>query len=98
MKPKSICLIGLMAFLGGLLSGFGVTRAEVKEVRIAIQYGIAYLPALIARESGLIEKHAKSARLGDIQVKWSQFSGANVMNDALLAGSLDFALGVRLRS
>lgn len=93
MKPKSICLIGLMAFLGGLLSGSGVTRAEVKEVRIAIQYGIAYLPALIARESGLIEKHAKSAGLGDIQVKWSQFSGANVMNDALLAGSLDFAFG-----
>ena len=39
----------------------------------------------------LIEKKAKEAGLGDVKVEWKTFSGGNIMNDSLLAGSLDYA-------
>lgn len=67
--------------------------AEVKEVRIAQQYGISYLPLMVMEENKLLEKEAKAAGLGDIEVKWSKFAGGNVMNDAMLSGDLQFASG-----
>jgi NitT/TauT family transport system substrate-binding protein len=43
----------------------------------------------------LAEKHAKAAGLGDIKVEWNTFRSSDVMNDALLSGSVDFvSLGV----
>jgi NitT/TauT family transport system substrate-binding protein len=78
-----------------LLAGMTATaiHAEVKEIRIAEQFGIAYLPLHMMREKGLIEKHAKEAGLGDIKVSWARFGGGAPMNDALLSGNLDFATG-----
>lgn len=67
--------------------------AEVKEVNIAQQYGISYLPLMVMQEQGLLKKEAKEAGLGDIEVKWAQFAGGNVMNDAILSGDLHFASG-----
>jgi len=40
----------------------------------------------------LIEKHAKAAGL-DVTVGWAKFAGGNVMNDALLSNSVQFASG-----
>lgn len=71
----------------------GVAFAEVKEVRIAEQFGIGYLPLQMMREKGLLEKHARKLGLGEIEVKWSRFGGGAAMNDALLSGNLDFASG-----
>jgi NitT/TauT family transport system substrate-binding protein len=71
----------------------GTARAEVKEVRLAKQYGLSYLSMIVMEEQKLIEKHAKKAGLGDIKVSWATFSSGSVMNDALLSGSLDFASG-----
>jgi NitT/TauT family transport system substrate-binding protein len=80
-----------------LLAGMTVTAtpasAETKEVRIAEQFGIAYLPLQMMREKGLIERHAKAAGLGDIKVTWARFGSGASMNDALLSGNLDFATG-----
>lgn len=70
-------------------SGF----AEVKEVRIAQQFGIGYLPLQVMADKHLLEKHAKQLGLGDIKVTWSRFGGGSAMNDALLSGNLDFASG-----
>lgn len=67
--------------------------AEVKEVRVAQQYGISYLPLMIMEQDKLLEKHAKAQGLGDITVSWSKFAGGNVMNEALLSGTLHFASG-----
>lgn len=67
--------------------------AEVSEVGIAQQYGISYLPLMVMEEGKLLEKEAKAAGLGDIKVTWAKFAGGNVMNDALLAGDLQFASG-----
>ncbi|NDP41453.1 MAG: ABC transporter substrate-binding protein [Aromatoleum sp.] len=66
--------------------------AELGEIKVAQQYGISYLPLMIMEDQKLIEKHAKTAGL-DITVGWAKFAGGNVMNDALLSNSLQFASG-----
>jgi NitT/TauT family transport system substrate-binding protein len=66
--------------------------AEVSELKVAKQYGISYLPLMLMEDGKLIEKHARAAGV-DITVTWATFAGANVMNDALLSNSLQFASG-----
>ena len=39
-------------------------RAEVSEVRIAQQFGVAYLPLMVIKKFGLIEKHAERSGAG----------------------------------
>jgi NitT/TauT family transport system substrate-binding protein len=67
-------------------------RAELSEIKVAQQYGISYLPLMLMEEQKLIEKHAKAAGV-DVKVGWARFAGGNVMNDALLSNSLQFASG-----
>ena len=67
--------------------------AEVSELKVARQYGISYLPMMIMEDQKLIEKAAAAAGVPNLQVTWAQFAGGNVMNDALLSNSLDFAAG-----
>jgi NitT/TauT family transport system substrate-binding protein len=66
---------------------------EAKELRVAKQFGISYLPMTVLEERKLIEKHVKAAGLGDIKVEWSRLSAGAPMNDALISGSLDMASG-----
>ncbi len=68
-------------------------RAEVKEVHLAEEFGVSYLPLLIMREQHLLESEAKAAGLGEIKVTWARFGGGPEMNDAILSGRLDFASG-----
>jgi NitT/TauT family transport system substrate-binding protein len=67
-------------------------RAETSEIHVAQQYGIGYLPLMIMEEQKLIEKYAKATGI-DVSVRWAKFAGGNVMNDALLSNSLQFASG-----
>ncbi|WP_142846347.1 ABC transporter substrate-binding protein [Telmatospirillum sp. J64-1] len=69
----------------------GTASAEVSEVRLAQQFGLSYLPLIIAKHENLIEKHAREAGLGEIKVTWAQLSGGAATNDALLSGGIDFA-------
>ena len=85
------------ALFGGVLA-FALTvgqaaAQEAKEVRLAKQFGISYLPLTVIEERKLIEKHAKSSGLGDIKIEWSRLSAGAPMNDALLSRSLDVAAG-----
>lgn len=75
-----------------LCLGVAPVHAEVQEVRLARQYGIAYLPLMVMQEQKLIEKHTRELGLTDVKVSWNQFTGGSVMNDALIAGALDFAV------
>lgn len=79
------------------LSAFMLVTAasaqEVKEVRIAKQFGISYLPMTVMEERKLIEKNARAVGLGDISVSWTQLSAGAPMNDAMISGNLDFASG-----
>jgi NitT/TauT family transport system substrate-binding protein len=61
------------------------------EVRIPLGAGgVGFLPLLVMRDRGLIEKHAQAAGLADLTVRWIELGGPAVMNDALLSGSVDF--------
>lgn len=66
---------------------------EVSRLRIAQQHGLGYLPLMIARQLGLIEKHARLLGLGDLQLVWSRYPSGTAMNDALQNGFLDIAAG-----
>ncbi|MDR1460253.1 MAG: ABC transporter substrate-binding protein [Campylobacteraceae bacterium] len=67
--------------------------ADKSELKIAKQYGLAYLPLIIAEEHKLIEKNAKTLGLSDIKVEWITLSGGATANDALLSGSVDLVSG-----
>ena len=54
----------------------------------------AFVPAAASRGGAkLIEKHARAAGLGDITVTLSKLGSGAAVNDALLSGSVDIALG-----
>ena len=65
----------------------GAARAA-ETIRIAQQFGIAYLILDVVRDQRLIEKQGHAAGI-DIAVEWNTISGATGMNEALLSGSLD---------
>ncbi len=69
----------------------GAARAEVSEVRVSKGFGILYLPLIVMQDQQFLEKRAKAAGLGDVKVTWLMLDGGNVINDAMMAGTLDFA-------
>ncbi|AJE04766.1 nitrate ABC transporter substrate-binding protein [Geobacter pickeringii] len=80
----------LVAAVLALTAGAFPAAAEVRELRIAKQYGLGYLPLIVIEEQRLIEKHARAAGLGDVKVTWATLGGGSATNDALLSGSVDF--------
>lgn len=74
------------------MAAISAARAEVATIRLARQFGIAYLPLTIMEERGLLEKHATAAGLS-VKAQWLRFSAGSGMNDALLSGNLDIAAG-----
>lgn len=91
MKP--ITLLAAAAVAVVTVASSLPVRAEVTELKVARQYGISYLPLMLMEDQKLIEKAAAASGIPDLKVTWAQFAGGNVMNDALLSGSLDFAAG-----
>jgi NitT/TauT family transport system substrate-binding protein len=72
----------------------GPASAEATVVRVAKQFGVGYMQYMVMQELKLIEKHAKAAGL-DVTSEWATFRSSDVMNDALISGSVDFvSLGV----
>ena len=70
-------------------------RADATTLRVAKQFGLGYLQFMIMQDQKLIEQHAKAAGLGDVAVEWATFRSSDVMNDALISGSVDFVcLGI----
>jgi len=85
--------IALFAASVLLAASMGVAKAEKAEITISKQYGIHYLPLIVAEDLKLIEKHAKAAGLGEVKTNWATFSGGSAANDALLSGSVDLVSG-----
>ena len=78
-----------------LCCGSFAAHAEQSELRIAKQYGLAYLQMMVMEDQKIIEKNAQAAGLGDLKVTWATFRSSDVMNDALLSSSVDFVcLGI----
>lgn len=64
-------------------------RAETTKVRLAVQFGLIYLPVVIAQEEGLFVREAKALGLPALDVDIARLSGSNAMTDAVLSGSID---------
>lgn len=82
---------GTMLFGAALVFSAAHARAEVQEVSISKGYGILYLPLIVMEDHKLLEKQAEKAGLGNLKVKWVLLDGGNVINDAMMAGTLSFA-------
>jgi NitT/TauT family transport system substrate-binding protein len=65
-------------------------RAEVSTVVSGYQYGLTYLPLMVMKEQGLVEKQALSKFQIKLSTEWRVLSGPAPINDGLLAGSLHF--------
>lgn len=76
-----------------LIFSVPIARAEMSEIKIAEGFGIGFLPMYVMRDYKLVEKYAKSEKLGDLKVDWVRISGGTMMNDGLLSGSLQIASG-----
>jgi NitT/TauT family transport system substrate-binding protein len=81
-------VIALVAAL--ILPGFAF--AETVTVRIAKQFGISYLPLAVMQADELLEAEAKKQGL-DVKTEWVRFTGGTPINEALIAGNLEFASG-----
>ncbi|MFL6932299.1 MAG: ABC transporter substrate-binding protein, partial [Xanthobacteraceae bacterium] len=85
----------VVAALVGALAVPHAAWAEATALRVAKQFGVAYMQFMVMEDQKMIEKQAKAAGLGDIAVEFNQFRSSDVMNDALLSGSVDFvSLGI----
>jgi NitT/TauT family transport system substrate-binding protein len=77
--------------VAALLLAASVTtaRAEIPEVTIAQQFGVAFLPFMLMERDHLIEKHAKAAGI-EVKTNWQKVAGPSVINDGLLSGTVHF--------
>src|SRR5262245_55574457 len=86
LNTKSLIIAAVLAATGASLA-----RAEVSEITVAQQFGVAFLPLMIMERDGLIEKHARTAGVASLKVNWQKVAGPSVMNDGLLSGTIHFA-------
>ena len=86
-------MVRLQILVLSLLIGLGAARAEPAEIRIAEQYGLAFLPLMIMRDQRIVERQAARVGLDKLEVKWARMGAVSAINDALLSGELDFAAG-----
>lgn len=90
MKISSVVAACAVALSTALLPS-GRAHAEQSELRVAEQFGVAYLPFVVMQKQRLIEKHASKNGLPSLKVTWMKLGGGSSMNDALVSGNLDFA-------
>lgn len=86
-----IVLAGVLALTAAVLGSIQHASAETERLRIAQQFGIAYLPLIVANEKGFVEDEARKLGLKPPTIEWLRLSGAAAMNEALISGGLDFA-------
>ena len=85
------CLATAAAFVAVSLASAAI--AEVTDVRVGRTPTLSQLPIYVLEGEKLIEKHARSAGLGDVSVKYVDVAGGAVLNDMLLGNNLEFATG-----
>lgn len=67
-------------------------QAQETTVRIAQQFGLAYLPLLVAIDGKLIETQGEKLGLPGIKVEVATIASGAAANDALISGSIDVAM------
>jgi NitT/TauT family transport system substrate-binding protein len=79
-----------MVVLGLAVLGSVSAHAEATTLNVAKQYGLGYLQLMLMEDGKLIERQAAAAGLGDVTVNWATFRSSDVMNDAVISGTVDF--------
>jgi NitT/TauT family transport system substrate-binding protein len=67
-------------------------RAQPREVRLAEQFGIGYLPLSIMKMRKLLEEEAKTRGV-DVTTSWMRFTYGTAMSGTLIGNNLDFTSG-----
>lgn len=71
---------------------FQAPAAQAKEVRVAIQFGLAYLPIMVMKEDNLLDAEAKKRGINDASLTVQKISGSTAVNEALLSGNADMGV------
>ncbi len=79
---KIIALVLILTMI--FLVTSGCRSRQEKPIRIALQYGLAYAPLIIAKEKQLIEQ-----QLDNKEVEWLQLANSAAIREAMSAGELD---------
>ena len=85
---------GAAVMAAGVALGQSVStpaRAEVTEITVAQQFGVAFLPLLLMEREQYAESQAKAAGLGDFKVNWVKLAGPSNINDGLISNTVQFA-------
>jgi NitT/TauT family transport system substrate-binding protein len=93
MTVRRICFANIFIACALLNCSARFARAEVSEISLAQQFGVAYLPLMVMRRGKLIEKHAEKVGVAPLKVTWTTFGSGADMNVALISQTLDFASG-----
>ncbi|MXN78841.1 ABC transporter substrate-binding protein [Burkholderia sp. 4701] len=86
LRRRAFVAAGLGAALAPAL-----VLSKPRTVRISKGYGVLYLPLLVMEKQRLFERHAAKHGVRDVGVDWVLLDGGNSVNDAMMAGTLDFA-------
>lgn len=81
-----------IALLGAAIAAPSAARAEAREVRIMIQYGLSYLPIMLMEDEEIFAEEARKRGIGDVKLKLLRVSGSNAINEGLLAGTADMGV------
>src|SRR5262245_31672864 len=92
-RPSCLLILVGVLIAGAVTLKLPPAHAEVREISIAHQFGVAYLPLIVMRNGKLIEQHAEKAGVAPLKVTWSVFGSGADMNVALISRTLDFASG-----
>lgn len=84
-SPKTWFLIVLLAFVGS-------STARSETAKVALQYGVTYLPLSVMQQEKLWEKHSKANGV-ELSVEWTVLGSGGAVNDAIISGSVDIAAG-----
>src|SRR5436853_7886455 len=84
MRFTSIAAAALL-----LAASTSAPRAELSEVTVAQQFGVAFLPLMLMERDGLIEKHAKAAGV-EVKTNWQKVACPSVINDGRFSGNVHF--------
>ena len=88
---KIICLLFcLILMLSGCSSNKDETSttAQTKKIAIAYQYGLAYAPVAIVKETNLFVDNYKKLTGNDLEVEWVQMSSGADINNGIATGEI----------
>jgi len=65
---------------------------EPTRITLMMQHGLPYLPLMVMEANKLVEAHAAKLGLPALKAQYAQLGGTSSLVDALLAGSVNFAV------